>query len=222
MTLKSHPVGSKLLRIIFLLAWISSSVGVVSCWTVFPNTRRKSSAVQQPPSSYSPSSNAYILSPPSTQIQSTPFEIDYYDDGSDNPFVDKIDSSLAVPLNTKLVIGLNKYSHDATICAANAETGEVLFALSKERLTRKKHDGGNVATLVETCLECLNLDLDAIQKVVVNNHHHRVLPLEANLSHLAWESGLGINGGVENGYDDEANLLGHAERVSVGVYFFLF
>jgi hypothetical protein len=217
MTLTSRPVGSKLLRNLFLLAWISSSVVVVFCWTVFPSTRRRSSIVQQPSSSsYSFSSNTYIWSSSSTtQIQSTPFEIDYYDDGSDNPFLDKIDSSLAVPLNTKLVVGLNKYSHDATICAANAETGEVLFALSKERLTRKKHDGGNVATLVETCLECLNLDLDAIQKVVVNNHHHRVLPLEANLSHLAWESGLGINGGTENGYDDEANLLGHAERVRV-------
>ena len=73
---------------------------------------------------------------------------------------------------------------------------------------------GNVATLVETCLECLDLEYDAIETVVVNNHHHRVLPLEANRAHLEWECGLGINGGAEVGYDDEENLLTGAKRVS--------
>ena len=151
------------------------------------------------------------------QFFSTPFEVDYYDD-MDNPYDSdgrqSSSSSLAVSPNTKLVVGLNKYSHDTTICAANAETGDVLFAISKERLTRKKHDSGNVAILVDTCLSCLNLDLDSISKVVVNNHHHRVLPLEANRRHLEWESGLRINGGEESGYEDDENLLDHAEQVS--------
>ena len=120
---------------------------------------------------------------------------------------------MACPADTKLVLGLNKYSHDTSLCAANAETGEVLFAVSKERLSRKKHDAGNVATMVETCLECLDLDYDAIEKVVMNNHHHRILPLEESRAHMEWESGLGINGGVEAGYDDEENLLQDAERV---------
>lgn len=125
-------------------------------------------------------------------------------------------SSLAVSPDTKLVLGLNKYSHDTSICAANAQTGEILFGISKERLTRQKHDSGNVASLVETCLECLDLNQDAIETVVVNNHHHRVLPLEANRAHLEWECGLGINGGAEVGYDDEENLLTGAKRVSSG------
>lgn len=147
---------------------------------------------------------------PKSNLFSTPFELDYYDD-SMNPYSDDI-SSLARPDDTKLVIGLNKYSHDTSICAADAKSGEVLFAVAKERLSRKKHDSGNVATLVESCLESLDLDYDAIEKVVMNNHHHRILPLEENRLHMEWESGLGINGGVESGYDDEENLLLDADR----------
>ncbi len=146
-------------------------------------------------------------------LHSTPFEAGYYDDVLNLSSSDKA-SSLAVSPDTKLVLGLNKYSHDTSICAANAKTGNVLLSLSKERLTRQKHDGGNVAVLVETCLECLDLNQDAIETVVVNNHHHRVLPLEANVAHLEWECGLRINGGTEVGYDDEENLLTGAKRVS--------
>ena len=139
----------------------------------------------------------------------TPFDASFYDDEySNNPFGDSTDeSSLAVPLDTKLVLGINKYSHDTTICAADAVTGEVLFAMAKERLSRKKHDGGNVATLVEKCLEQLELDMDNIEKVVVNNHHHRVFSVESNIDHMEWEEGLGINGGAEVGYTDEENLF---------------
>lgn len=116
-------------------------------------------------------------------------------------------SPLAVPADTKLVFGINKYSHDTSLCAADATSGQVLFYMSKERLTRKKHDSGNVASLVEKCLQALDLDLDAVETVVVNNHHHRVFPLEASKEHLEWECGLGINQGTEEGYDDEENLL---------------
>lgn len=148
----------------------------------------------------------------STELFSTPFELDYYED-SDNPFgsdaSDKYSSSSQCPPDTKLVIGLNKYTHDTTLCAADAKTGKVLFAVSKERLSRKKHDAGNVASMVEACLDSLDLDYDdAIEKVVMNNHHHRVLPLEKDRQHLKWEVGLNINGGVEGEeYDDEFNLL---------------
>ena len=153
-----------------------------------------------------------------SSLSSTPFELDYYggvsgndddDDGDGNPYSpNSIPSPLACPPDTKLVLGINKYSHDTTLCAADAQTGHVLFALSKERLSRKKCDSGNSATLVETCLECLELDYDAIGKVVMNNHHHRILPFETNRQQLAWESGLNINGGSESGYDDEENVLG--------------
>lgn len=144
----------------------------------------------------------------------TPFDASLYDDMDNNPFGlstdddDEEDRSLAVPPDTQLVLGLNKYSHDTTICAADAKTGKVLFAMAKERLSRKKHDGGNVATLVDTCLEQLELDLDNVVKVVVNNHHHSVLRLvESNVDHMEWEEGLGINGGTEVGYTDDENLF---------------
>lgn len=165
----------------------------------------------EPVSSWMIPSNKGLSLNGNTQLFSTPFELDYYDD-SQNPYMDDV-SPLEAPRDTKLVLGLNKYSHDATLCAADINTGEVLFATSKERLSRKKHDAGNVATLVESCLDCLKLDYDAIEKVVMNNHHHRILPLEESREHMEWESGLGINGGVEPGYDDEENLLLDSDRV---------
>jgi hypothetical protein len=147
---------------------------------------------------------------------STPFDASFYDDDEEsaNPFTSNL-NSLAVAPNTEIVLGLNKYSHDTTLCAADASSGKVLFAMSKERLTRKKHDSGNVATLVEECLDQLELDLDNVVKVVVNNHHHRVLPMEASLSHMEWETGLGINGGSEGGYTDEENLLYEADLTEI-------
>ena len=144
----------------------------------------------------------------------TAFEADYYgDDNTSNPYLDDT-SRIAVDKDTKLVLGLNKYSHDTSICAADARTGKVLFGMAKERLTRKKHDAGNTASLVDKCLDCLELDYTAIKKVIVNNHHHRVLPMEQSRPHMEWECGLGINGGVEDGYDDEENLLDDVEKVS--------
>lgn len=114
--------------------------------------------------------------------------------------------------DTKLVFGINKYSHDTSLCAADAASGQVLFYMSKERLTRKKHDSGNVASLVEKCLDVLQLDLDAVETVIVNNHHHRLLPLEASKEHMEWECGLVINNGSEEGYDDEENILTNAKK----------
>ena len=147
---------------------------------------------------------------------STPFDASFYDDDEEsaNPFTSNL-NSLAVPPNTEIILGLNKYSHDTTLCAADASTGKVLFAIAKERRTRKKHDSGNVATLVEECLDQLELDLDNVVKVVVNNHHHRVLPIEKSINHLEWETGLGINGGSEGGYTDEENLLYNAEQIEI-------
>ena len=152
----------------------------------------------------------------SARYSTTPFEADYYgDDDVINPFLEDI-SPIAVPSDTKLVVGLNKYTHDTSLCAADARTGKVLFGLAKERLgDRQKNHAGNVATLVEKCLECLDLNIDAIEHVVVNNHHHRVLPLEQDLEHMRWESELNLNGGAENGYDDDENLLQHARQSEV-------
>ncbi len=139
---------------------------------------------------------------------STPFDASLYADDEDtpNPFTSNL-NTLAVAPDTPIVLGINKYSHDATLCAADANTGKVLFAISKERLTRKKHDSGNVVSMVETCLDALELDLDNVEKVVWNNHHHRIQHVEQDLDHMEWETGLNINGGSEDGYTDEENLF---------------
>ena len=105
----------------------------------------------------------------------------------------------------KLVVGINKYSHDTSICAADAKTGEVLFFLSKERLSRRKHDGGSSGTLVEEMLLTLRQDVADIERVVVNNHHHRILPLEQSFDDLTWQVSLGVN--YDDDVLDELNLL---------------
>ena len=152
---------------------------------------------------------------PLSCLYSTPFDASLYDNEDDlNPFASAL-SPLALPPSTNIVLGLNKYSHDTSICAADASTGQVYFAMSKERLSRKKHDGGNIASLVELCLDQLELELDSVKKVVVNNHHHRVLPIERNLDKVEWEVGMGINGGSEGGYSDEENLLHFAEQLEI-------
>jgi len=161
----------------------------------------------------------HLDKPYNVLLQSTPFDLDMYDnfntnDNDDNDSFMSDDEEevplLAVPQDTKLTIGLTKYSHDTTLCAADSQTGQVLFALSKERISRNKHDGGDIASLVELCLETLDLDIDNINRVVMNNHHHRILPMEDNVEHMEWEEGLGINYCNDNdngGYTDEYNIL---------------
>lgn len=53
------------------------------------------------------------------------------------------------------------------------------------------------------------MDIENISTVVMNNHHHRILPfVEANVDHMEWEEGLGINNDDEDdGYSDEYNVL---------------
>jgi len=46
-----------------------------------------------------------------------------------------------------LILGVNKYSQSTSCALLNSE-GEVLFALARERLTRKKFDGGDIAQLL--------------------------------------------------------------------------
>lgn len=104
-----------------------------------------------------------------------------------------------------LTLGLNKYTHSAAACLLDA-SGQILFALSKERLTRKKHDGGDAADLVRYALERTGRNLREIGLVVQNNHlfsieeYERRLPFDAAL-HAAPPSSL-----------DPHNLLAHAPR----------
>lgn len=80
-----------------------------------------------------------------------------------------------------LVVGLNKYSHDTSICILRERDGVLLFAGEKERVTRKKHDGGDTGDLVQHALDSIGASLEDVRLVVCNNHHYRVAPFERRL-----------------------------------------
>lgn len=107
-----------------------------------------------------------------------------------------------------LIIGLNKYSHDTSVCVLSALDGSCLFAGEKERLTRAKHDGGDTAGLVSHALESIGASLEDVRLVVSNNHHHRVAPFEQR---VPWAVAMGT---YPDSYAAPENLLpqaAHAE-----------
>ncbi|HEX9792539.1 MAG TPA: carbamoyltransferase C-terminal domain-containing protein [Planctomycetota bacterium] len=84
------------------------------------------------------------------------------------------------------VLGLNLYTHTAACCLLGPD-GEARFASAKERLTRKKWEGGDVAELVECALDHAGIGLDALELVVANNHLFRIGPYERT---LPWTTAL--------------------------------
>lgn len=139
----------------------------------------------------------------------------------------------AIPQNVvrsapPLVLGLNQYSHDASVAIMHAATGEILFALSKERLSRRKHDGGDVAILIQHAIESVAIRfgmhfediLRGMRLVVANNHHFRIAPFEKRLPLLRslnyvegdvlspWNL-IGGEGGIVNGEDRKVEMSHH-------------
>ena len=53
-------------------------------------------------------------------------------------------------------------------------TGEIAFAVAKERITRRKHDGGFYQEVVDYCLKAEGIALDDVDLVVRNCY---VLPI---------------------------------------------
>ena len=100
-----------------------------------------------------------------------------------------------------LVVGLNKYSHDASCCLIDAASGKILFSQAKERLSRKKHDGGSIGSLLRYALQAVDAQVEDINCVVSNNHHFRVLPFENNIPYY---SALNY---IPKDYMDADNLL---------------
>ncbi|CAB1118329.1 unnamed protein product [Ectocarpus sp. CCAP 1310/34] len=107
-----------------------------------------------------------------------------------------------------LVVGLNKYSHDSSVCILSYRDGTCLFAGEKERLTRVKHDGGDTGELVSHALRSVGGSLEDVRLVVSNNHHHRVAPFEER---VPWAVAQGT---YPASYASEENLVpgaAHAE-----------
>lgn len=108
-----------------------------------------------------------------------------------------------------LIVGLNKYSHDASCCIMDSTNGKILFSQAKERISRMKHDGGAIGELLLYGLESIDASIDDIATVVSNNHHHRVLPFERR---LPFYKGLKY---TPNDYSDVLNLLPNAQHLEL-------
>jgi carbamoyltransferase len=70
------------------------------------------------------------------------------------------------------VLGINAYSHDVSACLLR--DGEIAVAISKERITRRKHDAGFYQVAVDYCLAAEDISLDNVALVVRNSY---VLPV---------------------------------------------
>ena len=71
------------------------------------------------------------------------------------------------------VLGLNAYDHDVSACLLR--NGEIAFAITKERVTRQKHDTGFFQEVVDYCLTAEGISLEDVDVVVRNCY---VLPVE--------------------------------------------
>src|SRR5919198_6564591 len=71
------------------------------------------------------------------------------------------------------ILGINAYDHDVSACLLR--DGAIAFAISKERLTREKHDTGFYQSVIDYCLTAEGISLDDVDLVVRNCY---VLPVE--------------------------------------------
>ena len=71
------------------------------------------------------------------------------------------------------VLGINAYDHDVSACLLR--DGLIAVAITKERITRKKHDTGFYQAVVDYCLAAEGISLDDIELVIRNCY---VLPVE--------------------------------------------
>ena len=78
-----------------------------------------------------------------------------------------------MPKKHAYVLGINAYDHDVSACLLR--DGKIAFAISKERITREKHDTGFYQGVVDYCLAAEGISLDDVGVVVRNCY---VLPVE--------------------------------------------
>jgi len=88
--------------------------------------------------------------------------------------------------NHSYILGLNAYDHDVSACLLR--DGEIAVAISKERITRKKHDGGFFQEVIDYCLSAEGISLDDVELVVRNCY---VLPVEDLEERLMYQGDMG-------------------------------
>jgi carbamoyltransferase len=71
------------------------------------------------------------------------------------------------------VLGVNAYDHDVSACLLR--DGAIAFAISKERITREKHDTGFYQEVIDYCLAAEGISLNEVGLVVRNCY---VLPVD--------------------------------------------
>lgn len=89
------------------------------------------------------------------------------------------------------VLGLNAYDHDVSACLLR--DGEIAFAITKERITRQKHDTGFYQEVIDYCLDAEGIKFADVDLVVRNCY---VLPVEDMEERLCYEDipeFLGVN-----------------------------
>jgi carbamoyltransferase len=80
------------------------------------------------------------------------------------------------------VLGINAYDHDVSACLLR--DGVIRYAITKERLTREKHDTGFHQEVVDYCLAAEGISLSQVDLVVRNCY---VLPVEDLEERLLYE-----------------------------------
>jgi carbamoyltransferase len=78
-----------------------------------------------------------------------------------------------MPTEHVYVLGVNAYDHDVSACLLR--DGEIAFAITKERITREKHDTGFYQEVVDYCLSAEGISLEDLDLIVRNCY---VLPVE--------------------------------------------
>jgi carbamoyltransferase len=59
-------------------------------------------------------------------------------------------------------------SHDGSACIL--KDGKIAIAIEKERITRRKHDGGNDSVAIQYCLDNLGIKITDIDLIVQNSN----------------------------------------------------
>lgn len=86
------------------------------------------------------------------------------------------------------ILGINAYDHDVSACLLR--NGVIVVAISKERITRYKHDTGFYGKVIDYCLEAAGICLDDLRLIVRNSYVMPVGKLEERLCYRDWKSYL--------------------------------
>jgi carbamoyltransferase len=87
-----------------------------------------------------------------------------------------------MPAKKTYVLGINAYDHDVSACLLR--DGAIAYAISKERITRDKHDTGFFQEVVDYCLDAEGITLADVDLIVRNCY---VLALEDMETRLLYE-----------------------------------